>query len=246
MGTGVQKVEEHLLSLYPEMRIERLDTDTATRGDGVADVLERFLAGKIDLLTGTQMIAKGLDSPRVTLVGVLQADLGLSLPDFRASERVFALLMQVAGRAGRGDVPGRVVFEASNPDHPILRLAREQDYEAFFEEEIAERREHGYPPFRRLVRLLLRAKQEEHALRFAAQLAALLDDAFRGDSGVEILGPAPAPLARLQNRYRVHMILKTRDPVRCRAGLRSVLPAFRDRLGEKAYLEIEFDPMDLL
>lgn len=245
-GTGVQKVEEHLLSLYPDMRIERLDTDTAQRGEGVDDVLGRFLSGEIDLLTGTQMIAKGLDSPRVTLVGVLQADLGLALPDFRASERVFSLLMQVAGRAGRGDAEGRVIFEATNPEHPILLLARGQDYDSFYREEIAERREHGYPPFRRLVRLLLRAREEEHALRYAEELARRLTDVFGEDAGVEILGPAPAPLARLQNRYRVHIILKVTDPARCRSVLRSVLPRFRDRLGEKAYLEIEFDPLDLL
>lgn len=247
LGTGVQKVEEHLLSLYPEMRIERLDTDSAAKGDGVEGVLARFLSGDIDLLTGTQMIAKGLDSPRVTLVGVLQADLGLSLPDFRSMERVFSLLMQVAGRAGRGESKGRVVFEAMNPDHPVLLLARDQDYEGFYRSEIAERREHGYPPFRRLVRLLVRAKEEDYARDFSEALAGLLDVEFRDSQNrIEVLGPAPAPLSRLQNRYRYHLILKTNDPARVRDGLRRILPDFRSRLGEKAYLEIEFDPMDLL
>jgi primosomal protein N' (replication factor Y) len=242
-GTAVQRVEEFLLDRFPSMRIERLDTDAAARID-VEDVLTRFLEGRIDLLTGTQMIAKGLDSPRVTLVGVLQADRGLALPDFRAQERVFSLLMQVAGRAGRGNHAGRVFFEALNTEHPVLQLAREQNYDRFFAAEIAGRMESGYPPFRRLIRILIRSREEAVALKRIEELAGLLKAELSEKD--ELLGPAPAPLTKLHNRYRYHMILKTTAPEGLRKVLKERLASFRARLGEKAFLEVEFDPIDLL
>ena len=255
-GTAVQKIEEHLLALHPTMRIERLDTDSAAKVD-VEAVLDRFLSGQIDVLTGTQMIAKGLDSPNVTLVGVLQSDRGLALPDFRAHERVFSLLMQVAGRAGRGDDAGRVFFEAVNPTHQILQMASHQNYDAFYEQEIADRKENGYPPFRRLVRLLIRSKSEELAERLIFELADTLSMAIDSPKQstpshlqsklvAEILGPAPAPLTKLHNQFRYHLILRTTKSDELRLILKDQLPSFRERLGDKAYLEIEFDPLDML
>lgn len=242
-GTAVQKVEEYLLTRFPSMRIERLDTDAAAKID-VEDVLSRFLQGEIDLLTGTQMIAKGLDSPGVTLVGVLQADRGLALPDFRAQERVFSLLMQVAGRAGRGEEAGRVFFEALNTEHPVLLLAREQNYDRFFAEEIAERRESGYPPFKRLIRILIRSREGAVAVKRIEELATLLTTELSDKD--ELLGPAPAPLTKLHNNYRYHLILKTTAPDRLRGVLKERLPTFKARLGEKAFVELEFDPLDML
>lgn len=242
-GTAVQKIEEHLLARFPNMRIERLDTDAAAK-KSVEDVLDRFLQGEIDLLTGTQMIAKGLDSPGVTLVGVLQADRGLAFPDFRAHERVFSLLMQVAGRAGRGAHAGRVFFEAIDTEHPVLVLAREQNYDRFFAREIAERYESGYPPFRRLIRILIRSREEAIAAKRIEELALLLSEGL--DEKDELLGPAPAPLLKLHNSYRYHLILKTTAPERLRSTLRNLLPGFKSKLGEKAFLELEFDPLDML
>ncbi|MBW7857974.1 MAG: primosomal protein N', partial [Leptonema sp. (in: Bacteria)] len=242
-GTAVQKVEEYLSVRFPTMKIERLDTDAAAKTN-VESVLERFLNGEIDVLTGTQMIAKGLDSPNVTLVGVLQADRGLSFPDFRASERVFSLLMQVAGRAGRGDSKGKVYFEALNIHHPILQLASSQNYEQFFQQEIEERKESGYPPFRRLIRLLIRSKQEDVAIRYIEQFSNSITDYLAETD--ELLGPAPAPLTKLHNSFRYHLILKTISLQKWREFFRNELPKFKASLTNKAYLELEFDPLDLL
>lgn len=242
-GAAVQKIEEYLSIRFPTMRIERLDTDAAAKVN-VESVLQRFLNGEIDVLTGTQMIAKGLDSHRVTLVGVLQADRGLSFPDFRANERVFSLLMQVAGRAGRGESKGKVYFEALNINHPILQLAKTQNYEEFFAQEIEERKENGYPPFRRLVRLLIRSKQEEKANHFIEILAKLLT-VYLADLD-ELLGPAPAPLTKLHNSYRYHIIIKTTSLQKWRTIFRKELPKFKALLTDKAYLELEFDPLDML
>lgn len=256
LGSGTQKLEEYLINLYPEIRLERLDTDVARSGEVVRECIERLLAGQIDLLVGTQMIAKGLDAPNVTLVGVLQSDLGLSMPDFRAGERTFALLTQVAGRAGRGQLKGRVYFEAMNPTNRVLTFAARQDYDAFVQEELGFRRQALYPPFRRIVRLLFRSEREEDALQSAEALARELRTALefsadgRGghDSGTApdplLLGPAPAPIAKINNQYRHHIVIKTNRLKKTREALREILPAFRRR--PRTHLEVDFDPVDLL
>lgn len=240
-GAGTQKLEEYLLSLFPGVRLERLDTDAASRRNVVQECLGRFLAGEIDVLVGTQMIAKGLDAPRVTLVGVLQADHGIALPDFRASERTFALLTQVAGRAGRSDLKGRVYFEAMDPHNEILKLAAAQDYESFYKREIAFRRDARYPPFCRLIRLLYRSEEEGTAETAAQSLLAALSS--KKIDGMTILGPSPAPIEKIHNKFRWHILIKAPriEPVRTAlADVLEKLPRTR------AHLEIDFDPVDLL
>lgn len=243
-GSGSQRLEERLLELYPQARIERLDTDVAARKHAVRDVIGRLIAGEIDILVGTQMIAKGLDAPRVTLVGVLQADQGLGLADFRAAERTFALLTQVAGRAGRSDLPGRVFFECFNPENPVAQDAARQDYEAFYRAEILNRKEADYPPFCRLIRLLVRSEEADRADAGIESLAARLATLLPADDSVRMLGPAPAPMERLNNQFRRHIILKTR---RMSAIRPLVAHAIRETtLDRRAHLEVDFDPADLL
>jgi primosomal protein N' (replication factor Y) len=206
-GAGTQRAERELTAALPDARVMRLDTDVARQKARPAQVLAAFARGEADVLLGTQMIAKGLDFPRVTLVGVLDADVALHLPDFRAAERTFQLLVQVAGRAGRGRIPGEVLVQTCSPDHPAITAACRYDAPGFAERELAERREAGYPPFVRLATLLLTGADEKQVERAAEALA----DAIRFDadaSGVRVLGPAPQALARLRGRYRWHLLLK--------------------------------------
>jgi len=206
------------------------------------------------VLLGTQMIAKGLDFPRVTLVGVLDADVALHLPDFRAAERTFQLLTQVAGRAGRGETPGRVVIQSFVPDHYAIRPVRSHDYEAFYAEEIAQRRALRYPPWGRLALAVVSgpdaAPAEEGAERLAQ--AARLEPA-RGageapsgpDEALEVLGPAPAPLARLRDRYRFHLLLRSASEAALLRGARAVLRASA-KLPSTLRTTLDVDPMNML
>ncbi len=247
LGSGTQKLEEYLLRLFPAARLERLDTDSAA-GHNVADCINRFLDRKIDILIGTQMIAKGLDAPGVTLVGVLQADQGLYMPDFRSAERTFALLMQVAGRSGRGDVQGRAVFEAINPDNEILKQAARQDYDTFFVEEIKHRKEARYPPFVRIARLLIRSFDEGESEKLAEEAAAVLREKFELSGKAEkqiLLGPVRAPLYKINNQYRNHILIKTNAMNETRSALAGSLPQLRKLIKKDSHLEIDFDPVDL-
>ncbi|MEQ9362850.1 MAG: primosomal protein N' [Leptospirales bacterium] len=276
VGSGTQKLEEYLLNLFPNARLERLDTDAAAKRNTVRDCIARLIAGEIDILLGTQMIAKGLDAPGVTLVGVLQADHGLAMPDFRSAERTFALLTQVAGRAGRGELKGRVIFECLNPENPVIVNAARQEYEAFYREEITNRDAAVYPPFCRVIRLLYRSDDDERARaamerlhlrlsrRLLAAVGAPLPGATAGREGASggavtartrlestrelatILGPAPAPLEKLHNQYRHHMILKTLHMKRVRQILAELLPGERARSRDRLHLEVDLDPVDLL
>ncbi|MCB1170315.1 MAG: primosomal protein N', partial [Leptospiraceae bacterium] len=211
-GTGVQRLEEFLANRFHEARLERVDTDTSRGGRNLQDSLSRFFDRELDILMGTQMIAKGLDAPDVTLVGVLQADQGLMLSDYRAQERTFSLLMQVAGRAGRGQFKGRVLIEALNPDHPIIHLAAAQDYHRFYASELQLRQATNYPPFCRLIRFLIRSPEQEYAEQKIDELAELLESQFASEleKDMELLGPAPAPIERIHDQYRMHILLKTR------------------------------------
>jgi primosomal protein N' (replication factor Y) len=204
LGIGTQRLEEETRRLLPEARIARLDRDTAKRRGYTQGVLEDLRAGRLDVLIGTQMVAKGHDFPGVRLVGVVLADVGLHLPDFRAAERTFQLLTQVAGRAGRDLAPGRVVVQTWSPQHYAVRLVKEHDYEAFYAEEIEYRATLGYPPFGHLARALISSEDEGEAQTAAASLAT----AAAPPAGVELLGPAPAPLARLRGRHRIQLLLK--------------------------------------
>ena len=205
LGLGSERVEEELHRDFPAARIARLDRDTATGGRRFETILNGFRKGDYDILVGTQMIAKGHDIPNVTLVGVISADMGLGVPDFRAAERTFQLLTQVAGRAGRGSVPGIVLIQTIQPDHYAIRLAAAQDYGAFYEKELAFRRALHYPPFSAMANVLVRGEKKEVALGMSTSLARLFTPP---PDKLRVLGPAEAPVARLRNEYRYQFVIK--------------------------------------
>lgn len=206
-GTGTQKLEERLAELFPHARLLRLDADSTRRRGSHADSLRAIEAQEIDILLGTQMVAKGFHFPQVTLVGVLQADRAMGVPEMRAAERAYHLLTQVAGRAGRGETPGEVVFQTLLPDHYVIRAASEGNFDSFAEEELAQREKLAYPPFTRMIHLLFDGRIEENVRRRAEAVGADLAVPARR-SGVELLGPAPMFLTRLKGRYRWHLTLK--------------------------------------
>ena len=248
-GVGTQKVEKLFEEQFPHARIIRMDLDT-TRGRKAHDrILQDFADYKYDILIGTQMVAKGLDFPRVTLVGVISADTGLYLPDFRASERTFQLLTQVAGRAGRKEVQGEVIIQTYSPDHICLQCAREHDFKRFFYHEMQDRRLLQYPPFGRLALIQFRHENERKTLEAAMQLMNVLKK-LNGD--YTILGPAPAPLTRLQNQYRFQIILKSNrktDPTasKMRAALKQAVEIYKTATRySRVRLSIDIDPLVIL
>lgn len=211
-GAGTERIEDEVRKSFPEARVARMDVDTTRRKGAHRAILGAFRAGRIDILVGTQMIAKGLDFPNVTLVGVVSADTALNLPDFRAAERTFQLISQVAGRSGRGDAPGRVVVQTYSPEHYSILAAASHDYRAFYEAEIASRREVGYPPSRQMARILLRGMDESATARHAGVIArACRELACVSDGTVEVLGPAPAPIGRIAGKFRWHLLLLSGD-----------------------------------
>jgi len=241
-GFGTEKVEQQLAALFPQARVGRVDRDSVRRKGALASLLSRFAARELDILVGTQMIAKGHDFPRVTLVGVVSADVGLGLADFRAGERTFQLLTQVAGRAGRGERAGEAIVQTLYPSHYSVRLACRQDYPAFFEREVEYRKGLRYPPFVALVNAVVRGRTFDEAMRLAQDLASALA-ARAAAGGFAVLGPAPAPLTRLRGEHRVQIFLKggRRDQMRLamRAAL-AVLPDVRRRV------IVDIDPLSVL
>ena len=243
VGEGTEQVEERLRELFPAARIARLDRDTARTKRAYQKVLGAFATGKLDILVGTQMVAKGHDFQRVTLVGVASADTALAMPDFRAAERTFQLLTQVAGRAGRGELPGRVLVETYYPEHYAIQHAARQDYPAFFEKELHFRRLMHYPPFVALANVIVRDRKVENAMRWSRQLAGFF--APHESRGVKVLGPAAAPLARLRREYRFQFLLKAPK----RTQLTLVLSACLDYCDAKQIPEgavlVDVDPLSL-
>ncbi|MGE3164229.1 MAG: primosomal protein N' [Planctomycetota bacterium] len=239
---GTERIEETLASLFPGVAVGRLDRDTAQNRESLERILEDFRLGHTRILIGTQMVAKGHDIPGVTLVGVVDADIALHLPDFRAAERTAQLICQVAGRAGRGERPGRVVIQTRQPDHYAVIAGQRQDQSLIYQHEESVRRTLGYPPFGHLVRVVCEDAAEPRARETAAQLAKLVRDNAAND--VKVLGPAPAPLARLRSHYRHHVLLKSRT----RAALRrAVLPLVRHRRPwATTRIVIDVDPQNLL
>jgi primosomal protein N' (replication factor Y) len=245
LGTGTQKIEDYLMRSFADTRVERMDADTTTGRGGHAKILGRLAAGDIDILIGTQMIAKGHDYPGVTLVGVVNADTGISLPDFRAAENTFQLLTQVAGRAGRGQRPGQVIIQTYRPQHYAILAAAEHDYAGFYEHEIVERRRAGYPPFRRMANLAIECEDPLDAERATA----LLHRAVRTQidaldfRGVEVLGPAPATVRRVKKKYRWNIGLLSKSTKRINTLARAVRDAFGEQTPPpRAQLKIDLDP----
>jgi primosomal protein N' (replication factor Y) len=243
LGTGSERVEDELHEYLPTARIARLDRDSAGAKGAYENILSDFRGGVIDILVGTQMIAKGHDIPNVTLVGVVLADIGLSIPDFRAAERTFQLLTQAAGRAGRGDTPGRVVIQTLNPDHYAIRFAAQQDYEGFYQKEIEFRKWLRYPPFAAFANVVVRAEKQEEALRMSTQLGYLLDPQ---PEGVRAMGPAEAPVLRVRSEFRYQILLKAARRTLLHDVLKK-LRAFAEKEKWKATaLVIDVDPISLM
>jgi primosomal protein N' (replication factor Y) len=245
VGEGTEQIEELLRKRFPRLRIGRVDRDTKSRRHTFEQTLLDFAKGDLDLLVGTQMLAKGHDFPNVTLVGVVSVDAGLALPDFRAGERAFQLITQVAGRAGRGEKPGRVLIQTYHPNHYALRHAMAQDFQGFYNEEIRHRRNYGYPPFVALALLLTRHKEEKHAKRIASDLRKALMEANR-ENLCRILGPAPAPLARLRGEFRFHVLLKSRGRKHMRAVIDQALKNFEEAGGDSRLVTLEIDPVSMM
>jgi primosomal protein N' (replication factor Y) len=241
-GIGTERLEREVREGFPDAVIRRMDSDTMRAPGSHEQVLRAFKAGEVQILLGTQMIAKGLDFPNVTLVGVISADTALHLPDFRAAERTFQLVAQVAGRTGRGDRPGRVIVQTFSPDAPSILCAARHDYLGFAAGEIPERQKHGLPPFSRLVRLVARGPDEAATLRFLVELGRILR--ATADNEVRLRGPAPAPVARIKNLFRFHLQLQAGSPRTLQALLRKVLPATAMPSGIE--LAVDVDPLSLL
>ena len=212
LGLGTERLETEVRTKFPDHTVARMDSDTMRAPGSHEKVLSAFRAGEVAILLGTQMIAKGLDFPNVTLVGVISADTALHLPDFRASERTFQLVAQVAGRTGRGDKPGHVLVQTFEPDAPCLQAAVRHDFHTFAENELPTRSGHGYPPFGRLVRIIVRGRDRARTEAFAHKAADCLNEMIERDGlGAAILGPAPAPIARIKGHYRFHLLLRAPD-----------------------------------
>jgi primosomal protein N' (replication factor Y) len=245
VGEGTEQLEAKVKELFPEANVARLDRDTTRRRGSYEKLINEFAAGVIDILIGTQMVAKGHDFPNVTLVGVVSVDAGLGMPDFRAAERTFQLLTQVAGRAGRGSMPGRVLIQSYHPEHYSLQYARTQDYEAFYQHEINFRRAMYYPPFSVLVNIIVRHKELARAQALSAELARQLR-AFAQEKTIRILGPAAAPLARLKGEHRLQILIKARARARAREVLDLAMAHFDSSPQDLSAITIEVDPIDLM
>ncbi len=249
-GMGTEKLQGEIEAKFAGKIVERMDSDSMKRPGSHQRVLDAFRRGEIHILLGTQMIAKGLDFPNVTLVGVINADVGLHHADFRASERTFQLLAQVAGRTGRGDAGGYVFIQTMQPEHPSIVLAANHDYLTFAQEEMQARRAHNYPPFQRMARLIVRSKDEkagnDYADRLAAAFRVELDrrKAAQEPTGLRLLGPAEAPVFRLKGYFRFHFQLHSASSVVLHQVLRAVLPAVRVATGVE--LTVDIDPQDML
>jgi len=243
LGIGSERVEEELHRDYPKARVTRMDRDTITTKRHYETILAGFREGAFDILVGTQMIAKGHDIPNVTLVGVVSADVGLGVPDFRAAERTFQLLTQVAGRAGRGDLPGIVLIQTINPDHYAVRFASAQNYEGFYQKELEFRRLMRYPPFSALANVLVRSQSQEEALRMAGELGHLLSPP---PQNLKILGPSEAPVPRLKNEYRYQLLIKAVSRKALKETLDRVRSFALDQDWKATALVIDVDPLTLL
>ena len=247
-GMGTQQVERLLAERFPAARIARMDVDTTGGKWSHAEILDRVGRGEVDILLGTQMIAKGLDFPNVTLVGVIDADVGINLPDFRASERCFQLLSQVAGRAGRGPRGGSVFIQTRVPQHHAVRCAVHHDYLSFVEEELAGRSHPPYPPTVRLTNVIVSGTSEEETARLAAAAADWLTRLVGRRSGgsVEIVGPAPCAVERIKTRWRWHLLLKSAHAGELTRVSRYFLERFPVPRQAALRVAVDRDPVTLL
>ena len=243
-GLGTQKLEDEVRARFPKAVCARMDTDSMRFRGSHEDVLDRFHRGEIQILLGTQMIAKGLDFPNVTLVGVINADTALHLPDFRAGERTFQLVAQVAGRTGRGEKGGRVLVQTLNPDHPAIAAAVRHDYLQFAEQELATRSGLNYPPFGAMVRLVVRGPSEQIARDAADHVAEQLRQHASGETGVRVMGPAPAAISKLRGSFRFQIQLQAPEGEPLRRVAAAVTAPLK--LPKDVFCTVDVDPWDML
>jgi primosomal protein N' (replication factor Y) len=244
IGFGTEMIEEETQRTFPELRLRRADTDTAGRKGSLAETLDIFKAGGIDILLGTQMVAKGLNFPGVRLVGVILADTGLHLPDFRAAERTFSLIVQVAGRAGRYFPDGKVIVQTLRPHDPAILKACALDVEGFFAAELAQREMLGFPPYTRLIRFTVRsreARRADDAIRRLADIAGPLLP-----SGADALGPAECPIGVIAGNYRRQLILRSKTMGALHAAAAAALDRYEKGKDSRVYLETDVDPVSVL
>ena len=242
-GLGTQKLEAEVAGRFPDVEVLRMDSDTMRKPGSHEQALARFRAGDAKILLGTQMIAKGLDFPAVTLVGVINADTALHFPDFRAAERTFQLVAQVAGRTGRGDQGGRVLVQTFTPEHPAIEAAKQHDYHAFVEGELPLREQFGYSPFSSMIRFVIRGEVEERTAAFASHVVDLLQ-VRRGLQDCRLLGPAPCPIAKLRGRYRFHVLVIGSQLDMMRDAVREVTGELQ--APDSVQWIVDVDPLDLL
>jgi primosomal protein N' (replication factor Y) len=245
LGSGTQKIEEELKALFPAARILRMDSDSVKGRQAYETLLGKVDRREVDILLGTQMIAKGHDFPAVTLVGVVDADVGLNLPDFRAAEKTFQLVTQAAGRAGRGELGGEVIIQTMNPNHYSVRHSMTHDYEGFYNEEIAYRTQLGYPPVGRIIKLEIKSAQESLAGEAARTARNRISSLMRGKDTV-LLGPAPAPISRVRGQYRFHLLLLSQQRDRIRSLAIEGRNAVEEKYGRKCKVLVDVDPVNLM
>jgi primosomal protein N' (replication factor Y) len=244
LGTGSEKVEDRLHSAFPQARIGRLDRDTVRGRHDFERVLNQLNAGELDILVGTQMVAKGHDIHGVTLVGVVGADFALGFPDFRAAERTFQLLTQVAGRAGRGSTPGKVILQTFYPEHYAIQFAQQHDFNGFAAKELQYRRWMHYPPFTAVANLLIRSDKLDLALRYSGEIGKWVANTRM--EGVRVMGPAAAPISRLKRDYRYHFVLKAQSREKLNAVLRALLNHAAEREIPRTNIIADVDALSLL
>jgi primosomal protein N' (replication factor Y) len=244
-GLGTQRVEEEIVRKFPDLKFARVDSDSMRGTKDYEELLGRFARREVQVMLGTQMIAKGLDYPNVTLVGVISGDTALALPDFRAAERTFQLITQVAGRAGRGDAAGRVVLQTFLPDDPTIQAAIRQDFVGFAKNELVSRRQVGLPPFGRMVRIVLRDQDSDKLFKHCEELAAQLNEATakEGDA-IRMKGPMPCAISRIAGYFRNQIVLTAASA----APLQRVLAAVREKghLARNERIAVDVDPVSLL
>jgi primosomal protein N' (replication factor Y) (superfamily II helicase) len=243
LGAGTQKIEDDIKTDFEGSVIFRLDQDSTRKKDAIFEVIKKMSSGDIDILLGTQMVAKGFDFSKVSVVGILLADIGLNMPDFRASERIFSLLIQASGRCGRGNERGKVILQTINDENYIYKYLKNHDYLGFYKNELSVREMLQYPPFSRMARLLIRGRNEEKVIKAVNNLKEYLySEIKKNNYKISLLGPVAAPLAKISNNFRHHIILKSRYIEQIRNTINSVSKHY----GNGLYLEIDIDPYDIL
>jgi primosomal protein N' (replication factor Y) len=250
-GSGTQKIEEEIYKLFPDVRLLRMDMDTTSHKGAHSQILDAFQTQNYDILLGTQMVAKGLDYPNVTLVGVLAADTALNLPDYRSSEKTFQLITQVAGRAGRGSKPGRVVVQSYQPEHYALQFAANHDYMGFFHREIQIRQQFDYPPFSHIIRVLITGEQEKTLIQFSKSMVEWLEKRIAGDKllkkGLLHIGVYPAPIERIKNKYRWQVLIRIRTDDIYRFSFHLLAKELLNEFYNETFnIALDFNPLSLI